>query len=59
MYSRPHPKLIDRMSELGGVPRRRLFQGTGAIGLAAFLRPTAAFAESDDEDDERLGPFGP
>ena len=32
------------------------------MGFAATLRPTAAFAEGDDEDedeDERLGPFGP
>jgi hypothetical protein len=40
------------------VPRRRLLQGAGALGLAAILRPTAVFAGSDD-DDERLGPFGP
>jgi hypothetical protein len=36
--------------------RRRLLQVAGA--LAAILRPTAVFAEPDDEG-ERLGPFGP
>jgi hypothetical protein len=46
------------MSALGEVPRRRLLQGTGALGVAAILRPTAAFAECDD-DTEPLGPFGP
>ena len=45
-------------STLGAVPRRRLLQGAGALSLAAILRPTAVFAGSDD-DDERLGPFGP
>jgi hypothetical protein len=46
----------------GGLLRRRLFQGAGALGLTAILRPATAFAERDDEDedeDERLGPFGP
>src|SRR5258706_12297576 len=58
MYSRRQQNLIGRASGLGGVPRRRLLQGAGALGLAATLRPTAVFAERDD-DDERLGPFGP
>jgi hypothetical protein len=57
MYSRRHQKLIDRMSALGGVPRRRLLQGAGAVGLAALLQPIAVFGESEEED-ERLGPFG-
>jgi hypothetical protein len=39
------------------VPRRRLLQGAAAIGIAEILRPTGAYAESDD--DERLGPFRP
>ena len=50
--------LIAGTSTLGAVPRRRLLQGAGALSLAAILRPTAVFAGSDD-DDERLGPFGP
>ena len=50
--------LIGRAGRLEAVPRRRLLQGVGVLGLAATLRPTAVFAESDD-DDERLGPFGP
>ena len=58
MYSHRRQNLIDRAGGLGGFPRRRLLQGAGALGLAAILRPTAVFAESDD-DDERLGPFGP
>ena len=58
MYSRRRKNLIGRAGGLGGLPRRRLLQGAGALGLAATLRPTAVFAESDD-DDERLGPFGP
>jgi hypothetical protein len=47
-----------RTGGLGGLSRRRLLQCAGALGLAATLRPPAVFAESDDED-ERLGPFGP
>jgi hypothetical protein len=58
MYSRRQQKLIGGPSALGGVPRRRLLQGAGALGLAAIGRPTAVLAESDDED-ERLGPLGP
>src|SRR5580700_9475697 len=50
--------LIGRVGGQGGLPRRRLLQGAGALGLAATLRPTAVFAEWDD-DNERLGPFGP
>ena len=42
----------------GGLPRRRLLEGAGALTLAATLRPTAVFAKCDDEG-ERLGPFGP
>jgi len=57
MYSCRQQKLIGGMSALGGVPRRRLLKCAGALGLAAILRPTAAFAESDDQC-ERLGPFG-
>src|SRR5215472_7969334 len=53
----------EQMSTIGaggmaGVPRRRLLQGVRAFGLAATLRPTAVLAKRDD-DDERLGPFGP
>src|SRR5215469_13793842 len=55
----PRQKLVGGISALGGVPRRRLLQGVGALGFAAILRPAAALAESDDGDDERLGPFGP
>jgi len=45
---------------MGGLPRRRVLQGAGGLGLAAILHPIAAFAERDDEDErERLGPFGP
>jgi len=40
------------------MPRRQLLKGAGALSLAAILRPTAVFAECDDEG-ERLGPFGP
>jgi hypothetical protein len=58
MYTRRRQKLLGRMSALGEVPRRRLLQGAGVVGLAAMLRPTAVFAEADD-DDERLGPFAP
>jgi hypothetical protein len=41
------------------MPRRQILEGAGALGLAAILRPTTAFAEANYEDDERLGPFGP
>jgi hypothetical protein len=58
MYSHRRHQLIGGRSTLGGLPRRRLLQGAGALGLAATLRPTAVFAECDDEG-ERLGPFGP
>jgi len=58
MYSHRQQKLIDGRGALREVPRRRLLQSAGALGLAAILRPTAAFAERDDEG-ERLGPFGP
>jgi hypothetical protein len=58
MYSHRRQNLIGRAGGLGGLPRRRLLQGAGALGLAATLRPTAVFAECDD-DNERLGPFGP
>jgi Tol biopolymer transport system component len=56
MYLHRWQNLIGRPG--GGLPRRRLLQGAGAFGIAATLRPTAVFAERDDED-ERLGPFGP
>src|SRR5262249_4918320 len=55
----PRKKLVGGVSALGGMPRRQLFQVAGALGLSTILRPTAAFAEPHDEDDERLGPFGP
>ena len=58
MHSRRRPRLIGEMSTLERVPRRRLLQGAGALGLAAILRPTAVLAELGDEG-ERLGPFGP
>jgi hypothetical protein len=58
MHSRHRQSLIGRAREWGGLSRRRLLQGAGALGLAAILRPTAVFAERDD-DNERLGPFGP
>ena len=58
MYSHRRQNLTGKAGGLGGVPRRRLLQGAGALGLAATLRPTAVFAECDD-DNERLGPFGP
>jgi hypothetical protein len=58
MYSRRQQKLIGGMGAPGGVPRRRLLQGAGAVGLAALLRPTAVFAKSEDEDERqaRLDP---
>jgi hypothetical protein len=58
MHSRRQSTLIGGRSTLAGVPRRRLLQGVGALGFAAALRPTAVFAQGDD-DNERLGPFGP
>jgi hypothetical protein len=58
MYSHRRQNLIGRAGGPGGLPRRRVLQGAGALGLAAILRPTAVFAEWDD-DNERLGPFGP
>jgi hypothetical protein len=58
MYSPRQQNLIGRTGALEGVPRRRLLQGAGALGVAASLRPTAVFAEGDD-DEEQLGPFGP
>jgi WD40-like Beta Propeller Repeat len=58
MYLHRRQNLIGRARGQGGLPRRRLLQSAGALGLAATLRPTAVFAESDD-DNERLGPFGP
>src|SRR6516165_10837087 len=59
MHSRRQSELIGGTTLLAGVPRRRLLQGAGALGLAAILRPAAVFAEPDDDDNERLGPFGP
>src|SRR5215471_1240393 len=58
MYSHRRRDLTGRAGGLGGLPRRQLLQGAGALGLAATLRPTAVFAERDD-DNERLGPFDP
>ena len=58
MYTQRRQNPIGSAGGLGGVPRRRLLQGAGALSLAAILRPTALLAESDDEG-ERLGPFGP
>ena len=58
MHSHRRHNLVGGTSAKAGLPRRRLLQGAGALGLAAILRPTAVFAEPDDED-ERLGPFGP
>ena len=58
MYSHRRQNLTGRADGRRGLPRRRVLQGAGALGLAATLRPNAAFAEPDD-DDERLGPFGP
>jgi hypothetical protein len=59
MYSLRQQKLAGGMAALEGIPRRQLIQSAGVLGLAAILRPTAAFAESDNGGDERLGPFGP
>src|SRR5262245_20908690 len=58
MDPRHRPELIGRAGGRGGLPRRQLLQGAGALGLAAILRPTEVLAERDDEG-ERLGPFGP
>ena len=58
MHSQRRHNLIGGTSAQAGVPRRRLLQGAGALGLAVILRPAAVFAEPDDEH-ERLGPFGP
>ena len=58
MHSQRRHNLIGGTSAQAGVPRRRLLQGAGALGFAVILRPAAVFAEPDDED-ERLGPFGP
>src|SRR6516225_10405322 len=58
MHLRRREEVIAGTSLLAGVPPRRLLQGAGALGLAAILRPTAVFAEPDD-DNERLGSFGP
>ena len=58
MHSRPRQSMIGRAGEWGGLPRRRLLQGAGALGLAAILRPSAVLAEPGDQG-ERLGPFGP
>ena len=57
MYPNHRQNLIGRAGGLGELGRRRLLQGVGAFGLATTLRPTAVFAERDD-DDKRLGPFG-
>jgi len=58
MDSHRRHQLIGGRSTLGGLPRRRLLRGAGVLALAATLRPNAVFADRDD-DDERLGPFGP
>src|SRR6516162_6013893 len=58
MHLHRQQKLVSGMTRLGGMPRRRLLKCTGALSLAAILRPTLAFGELDDDDD-RLGPFGP
>jgi hypothetical protein len=51
MYPRRQQKLVARVRALGQVPRRRLLQGAGAVGLAALSRPTAVFGESNDDDE--------
>src|SRR6516225_10221272 len=58
MHSHRRQNLTGRAGGLARLRRRRFLQGVGALGLAATLRPTAVFAEHDD-DGERLGPFGP
>ena len=57
MYLQRRQNPIARAGTRGGVPRRQVLQGPGALGLAATLRPTAVFAEPDDER-ERLGRLG-
>jgi hypothetical protein len=57
MYSHRRHDLIGIRSGRGVVPRRRVLQGAGALGLATVLRPSAVFAERDDDDD-RLGRLG-
>jgi len=60
MYSDRYQSLIGRVGGRGGLPRRRLLQGAGAMGFAEILLPTAAFAKRDDENErEQLGPFEP
>ena len=58
MYSHRRQNLISITGGLGGLPRRRLLQGAGALGIASISRPIAVFAAPDDES-EGLGPFGP
>ena len=58
MHAQRRQNPIGRADGPGGLPRRQLLQGVGALGLAAILHPTAAFAEREGEG-ERLGPFGP
>jgi WD40-like Beta Propeller Repeat len=58
MYSHGNQKLVGGVNAQGGVPRRQLLQGAGALALAAIVRSTPVFAEPDYES-ERLGPFGP
>src|SRR6516165_10818448 len=58
MYSRRQQSLVNGMTRLGKMPRRQLLKRAGALSLAGILRPTTLFAERDDND-ERLGPFGP
>jgi hypothetical protein len=58
MYLHRRQNRIGRAGGQGGLTRRRLLQGAVALGLGTTLRSTVAFAERDDED-ERLGPFGP
>jgi WD40-like Beta Propeller Repeat len=53
MRFRRRQDLIGGRSALAGVPRRRLLQTAGTFSLATILRPTALYAESDD-DDERV-----
>jgi hypothetical protein len=58
MYSHRRENLTGTADGPRGLARRRILQGAGALGFAAILRPSAGFAERDD-DNERLGPFGP
>ena len=58
MYSHRRQNLISITGGLGGLPRRRLLQGAGALGIASISRPIAVFAAPDDES-EGLVPFGP